>query len=322
MNVKTRTAVACALTLGVAGCGTSDPVAKISDPVVPIARVAPANPLPLVVAARPQPKLAVTLDGKALSMVSALAWKLRDGNAKVVVSSVPLSCAEVTGDGRALHDGEVAFDLEIGPLLQPDGTRAMRLRDTYFRGFTRQQALPVTTTGDASPDQPTTIVVDFMTYDMATPAHTIVAKGTIDAVGCAKPAETHVVPPLPLEMPATLEIAGVKLPIRGAMISHGKSPDLRLTTGGEGCDSKPFYSSSPLELRLTWFDPTQPEIGQVTVDGQLIGTQDIDQTYDKKKVVVTPMPIAPGELTLNIDTKIFDYPVKVTGKVTAVSCPQ
>src|SRR5689334_24367853 len=84
-----------------------DQLAKQIDERAEKAKQAPAG------TPRPQDKLAVTYDGKPLAMQSALAWKDERGDVKIVVSSVPLACSEVTGSARMLHDGEVTFDVTV-----------------------------------------------------------------------------------------------------------------------------------------------------------------------------------------------------------------
>ena len=41
-----------------------------------------------------------------------------------------------------------------------------------------------------------------------------------------------------------------------------------------------------------------------------------------RKLTVTPRPLAPGELELSGDIVVSGYPVKLSGKVTAVVCPK
>lgn len=271
---------------------------------------------------RPQPKLTVTYDGKPLAMQSALAWKDERGDTKIVVSSVPLACSEVTGNARMLHDGEVTFDVTVAPLLQPDGRVAPTVRSTYFDGMTSQKDVAATGTGDGSAAQPTTIDVDFQTTGAAQPAHQLAVKGTIDALGCETAAAKEPPAPLPPEQAATIEIAGKKLPVRGARVSAvGDWPQLELTTGGESCQQVPHQQDSELRVTLTWFKKDKPEVSQVSLAGTKIKNV-MDQTYDKKKIVVKPAPPVPGPIELHADIKVMEYPVKIDGKVTAVACPK
>jgi hypothetical protein len=271
---------------------------------------------------RPQAGLTVTVDGAAVPMTSAVAWKHADGSVRLLVSSAPLVCADVTGDMRVLRDGEVSFQLTAGQALQPDGSRAGQLRSMYFDGMTRQRPAPAALTGDGADGQPTTLAVDFeikgVEMGADRPARTLVAKGTVDALGCPAPASKA--PPLPPPMDATLEIAGYKLPIRGARYElRGGWRSLELTTGSESCERKGGEVPGELGLQMTWFKEG-PEVSQIDVTGTLLA-QAGDQTFDKAKVTVSPNPGGPGELTLAADVTIGGYPVKLAGKVNAVVCP-
>ena len=310
------------------GCGKSkqqqaeekvDQLAKQVDDK--LAAQKPRGPAPTGTP-RPQPKLAVTLDGKPVAMQQALAWKDERGDLRVTVSSVPVGCDEVTGSMRRRHDDEVSFDVTVAQLLQPDGTLAPTIRSTYYDGMTSQKDVATTATGDGTPGQPTTLDVDFQTTGAAQPEHQLAAKGTIDALGCAAAAPSEPPPPLPPAMPATLEVAGKKLPVRGARLSMvGSWPQLELTTGGESCKHVPHEQDSELRITLTWFDKAKPEVSQVSLAGTRVKNL-MDQTYDKKKITVKPTPPVAGELALHADIKVMEYPVKLDGKVTAVACPK
>ena len=298
-------------------CGKSqEPEQKVAPPQAAAKPAGPAG------TPRPQTKLTVAYDGKPLAMQSALAWRDERGDTKIVVSSVPLACSEVTGNARMLHDGEVTFELTVAPLLQPDGTVAPTVRSTYFDGMTSQKDVAAAGAGDGAPGQPTTIDVDFQTTGAAQPAHQLAVKGTIDALGCTAAAAKEPPAPLPPEQAATIEIAGKKLPVRGARVSAvGDWPQLELTTGGESCERVPRQQDSGLRVTLTWFKKDKPEVSQVSLAGTQIKNV-MDQTYDKKKIVVKPAPPVPGPVEIHADIKVMEYPVKIDGKVTAVACPK
>lgn len=272
--------------------------------------------------ARPQAKLTVTLDGKPVPMANALAWKTWDGQTRITVSSVAVGCDEVTGDMRRLHDGEVTFDVLLASALQPDGVQKPMLRETWFGGMTQgmlTDLIPVT--GDGAPGQPITAEVAFETESAGQEKHKLTVKGTIDALGCAVAARKDQ-PALPPPMAGTIEIAGKKLPIRFAKVDTSRDwPSLELYTGGEGCKQVPFAPASELRVTMTWFDKAKPEVSQVTIGGSVLGDAS-DQTFDKKKLTVTPMPLAPGELELSGDLVVSNFTVKLAGKVTTVACPK
>ena len=269
---------------------------------------------------RPQTKLTVTLDGKTVTMATALAWRSWDGTIQLTASSVPVTCEEVTGDSRALHDGEVTFDVSAAPSLKADGTFAGEIRSTYFSGANTQRSKATTLTGDGTPGAATTMDVDFETKSAGANQQTLVVKGTVDALGCAskgKPAAA-----LPPAMPATVDIASQKLPVRSARWStRGDIRELELFTGSESCKPLPFAKPSDLRVRFVWLRPSEAKVSQIDIDGALL-TPKADQTFDAKKVTFKPLPTGPGEVELHADIKVSGYPVKVDGTVTITECPK
>src|SRR5579862_3687104 len=105
---------------------------------------------------RPQSKLTVTYDGKPVAMATALAWRRNDGSYEVTASSVPVGCGEVTGEMRAMYDGEVTFDVIAGANLGPDGKLQPVIRQWSFDASTHADTKLATGTGDGAPGQPTT----------------------------------------------------------------------------------------------------------------------------------------------------------------------
>jgi hypothetical protein len=272
---------------------------------------------------RPQSKLTVTYDGKPVQMATALAWKRYDGSYEITASSVPVGCGEVTGEMRSLYNNEVTFDVIAGANLGPDGKLQPVIRQWSFDASTHADTKPATGTGDGAPGQSTTLDLDFTEKGVAMsgPSHEITVKGTVDALGCDAPPK-KAAPPLPPEQPATIEIAGKKLAVRGATYSMvGDWPSLELTTGGETCEHKMYEAASDFRISLTWFKKDDPNVSQVSLGGQLLPNK-MDQTFDKKKLTVKPVPSGPGEVELHGDIKVMDYPVKLDGKVTAVVCPK
>jgi hypothetical protein len=119
-------------------------------------------------------------------------------------------------------------------------------------------------------------------------------------------------------MPAAIEIAGKKLPVRGAQISSsGSWQHLKLTTGGETCKS--WSNSGELSVEISWKDKADKEPFQVSISGTLVKNS-ADQLFDKKKLKVTPSPAVPGEVEIEGDITVMKFPVKISGKVTAVDC--
>jgi hypothetical protein len=218
-----------------------------------------------------------------------------------------------------MYDGEVTFGLTLGKILQPDGTLATEIKSTYYSGMTNQISQGMSaTTGDAAPKSTFTAEVDFKTSSAGKDNQHLVVTGTIDALGCEPGKPTGDKSALPAEMPATIEIAGKKLPIRGAQISSNLGwVHLKLTTGGETCKSS--SNRGDLSVEISWKDKADKEPFQVTLGGNLVPMSS-DQTFDKKKLTVKPTPVVPGDIEIAGDITVMKYPVKLAGKVTAVEC--
>lgn len=270
---------------------------------------------------RPQPKLELTLDGKPIKAATALAYKLRDGHVRVMVSTVPVSCDQATADLRTIYNGEVEFEVDLASQLQPDGSKKLTIVQTSFEGSTHVKPEVTNGSGDGVKDQSTTVDINLEMTSVSKP-RTITAKGTVDAIGCEAPVPSGKAPkPLPDEMPATLRIAGVKLPIRSVRFRPGKWPELELSTGGETCAREAGERDGEFVVTLTWLDAAKPQVSQVTLAGTMLPTA-MDQTFDKAKIVVDPSPPNDKTTSIKLDGAItaYGYPLEVHGTVTPQQC--
>lgn len=271
---------------------------------------------------RRQTKLTVTRDGQPVAIEQALAWLDTNGTLKFTASSVAVGCDEVTGTMRRHYDGEVTFDVSVGSVLQPDGSRRGMIKQTYFEGMTNQRDAETVVSGGGAPGQSSTVEVDFTSTGVGKDKHALVVKGTIDALGCEVTATKQTPPALPPEMPATLEIAGKKLAIRGARLTKvGDWPQLSLTTGGEACKPAAGAVEGELRVELTWMKKDDPVPGQITLGGSIMKPV-MDQRFDRKKLSIKPAPPVAGEVEIKGDIVAGGYPVKLDGKVTVVECPK
>jgi hypothetical protein len=268
---------------------------------------------------RPQAKLDVKLDGKAVAMQQALAWKRPDGSIHFTVSSVPVSCGQVTGDMRMLFPNEVNFDVTEASQLQPDGSIKPVITQTYFSGMTHSEPKLATGTGDGTVGQPSTIDVDFELKNAAGD-RAIAVKGTIDALGCEPPKVAKPVPMGSTEQASWLVIAGKRLQVGNAYVEPGDAPTLVLTTGKETCKHAAGEKQGEFVLRLTWFKKDDPTVSQIQLGGTMLPSA-IDQTFDKKAISVNPGP--PTKITqvlMSADIKVSGYPVKIEGNVVPDIC--
>jgi hypothetical protein len=269
---------------------------------------------------RPQTKLDVTVDGKPVKMQVAYAVKDPGGLVRFVVSSVPLSCEDITGNGRFIYDGEVTFEATVANQLQPDGSFKPALTSWEFEGSSHQETKPTTGTGDGSVDAVSTADVDFTVKGASKDGQTLVAKGTIDAIGCTpKPASA---PPRmhPASAGLTMTIAGKKFPVKNALIDPADWPSLMLTSGGETCAHEAGEEPGEIVLRFTWFKKDKPEVSQITLGGTALPNA-MDQTFDKKAVTFEPAPpTAIKQTKVSVHTKVMGYPVEIEGSITPDLC--
>lgn len=262
---------------------------------------------------RPQKDLTVTVDGKPVEMITALAWKTPEGKTEIELSSVPLGCADVAGNGRAIADGEVTFGVSFKPMLEKDGTIVQHFGGAQFSGMNQMVSVPAKVTGDGAEGKSTTAEIEVEITSASKPERALVAKGKIDAIGC--PAPKGELPALPPPTDLVLEIAGKKFPVRSAaIIEEPDRTSFTLYTGGEDCKGSGTSGDAGFEVI---FEKGKP--WQLAIRGAMV-PQALDQTFDKKKVTVKLPAKAPGDVELAVDTAVVGYPVKIKGKVAAQTC--
>ena len=79
----------------------------------------------------------MTVDGNAVGLVSAFAWKAPDGIVTVLGFNRPSSCKEATAGMREVKPGEESFTAAIVQTLQPDGSFQAQLASASYSGNTR-----------------------------------------------------------------------------------------------------------------------------------------------------------------------------------------
>ncbi len=318
MSVGPRiAALACPLLLIACSSPTSTTGSSASNAAASSASSAQKKP---AAAPRPQKALTVTVDGKAIPMVAALARKRADGAQEISVFSVPQDCSLLEHDGHEMSPGE--FNVTLGQRLAPDGAITTVVASSWYEGMTRSDLnVPTKTTGEWAPGKPFGVDVDFTSDSAGANKTALVAKGTIDALVCPDeaPRADSPAPKLPEPMKATLEIAKKSLPIRSAGLKKdGERVDLILSTGGDACSWK--EAKGELMITFAYQHAKDDAPWQATLGGTLPSAS-MDQTFDKKKVKITPRPDAPGAYELQAELEVVKYPVKISGTVDAKLCP-
>lgn len=269
---------------------------------------------------RPQKALAVTVDGKSIAMVAALARRRADGVQEISVFSVPQDCSVLEQNGHEMSAGE--FNVDLGQHLAPDGSITTVVTSSWYEGMSRSDlGLPTKTTGEWAPGKSFGVDVDITSESAGADKKTLAAKGTIDALVCPdEPARADApAPKLPEPMKATLEVAKKALPIRSAGLKKdGERVDLVLSTGGDACSWK--EAKGELMITFAYEHAKDDAPWQVTLGGTLPSAA-MDQTFDKKKVKITPRPDGAGTYALQAELDVVKYPIKITGSVDAKPCP-
>ena len=300
-------------------CGgeNSSSSSSAKSSAAPAASSAAAKPQ---AAPNPQSKLVATLDGKPVSMVTALAFPESGGRTTIEVSSVPLSCADYSGNGRMLAKDEVNFSFSVGEFLHDDGKFGPALRSSYFSGMNQMLTTPVKSSGSTAEGGTFSVELDFSTQSVGDNKQTLAVKGTVEAKACPAKKVTGEPPKLPAAMPATLEIGGKSLPIRSAGIEKdGDRIKLILSTGGDACPKASNVVRGELTSTVIFEANEEAKLRELRIWGE-IAPQALDQTVDAKKVVVTPKLAGAGSYELAIDEEVVKFNVKAKGKVEAVLC--
>ncbi len=249
----------------------------------------------------PQAHLTVMKGGKPVAMQGAIAAQLPGGGLAIRASSAPLGCADIT-EAYVIKPDAIDLDLQTGAQLQADGTtRTMLTRIIGVQG----EPVPVKLAGDGAAGGKVTLDVD---VDASWTGLT--AKGTIEAIGCGpttyKPSE-----PVAPAMPATITIAGKKLPVRGARWD-GDSGYIELATG-DACKH-----DGELMVALAYANKTTSP--DVFIRGSLIH-ETRDTKIARREVTLSPaQPTGPGALDVHADLVVDDYPIQIDGHVTTIAC--
>ncbi len=314
-----------AVTLG--GCDRK--AARSEAPAATTRSSAAKRPARPSAPARPQERLTASVDGKARTFQSAFAWMTADGTMRVSLSTAPRSCAEVTSSMIEALPDEALVELFLGKHLAPDGRFEGVVTQTYFDGSTiAGNVAKAEVHGDASVGKSTTVKVELALEGLAlgdSPKRKVKLDGTIDALGCPAPkGAAKREPPQPPAQGATLEIAGQKLPIVGvALEQKPDGRDLVLSSGGVSCDGFAHATNAALVVTLH-YRAKGDSAWQEDVGGDWIGNQQSDQSFADGKLVAAPSRAPEGaetiELALSGKAKIMDYPVALSGKVTARVC--
>lgn len=281
--------------------------------------------------------LAVTLDGKPVKFVSAIAAK--DGDeVRIYLASYPRTCEEQIGgsSARSSTPDDVDSELRIVPYFAPEGF-GWGLRGSYLH-----RTEPGTTTSASTQTEKedgafamaagvdfaavavagatTEVPLDYKTGD----GDMFTVKGTVKVTGCGPIKRAPDPAPAPLG-DATLTLAGKALPIGGAGLITKKDGTRELQLGThpvkcvDGSDSTSTRSNAQVTLTFSKAGVlTHAKRGGYWVDWGV-------NQADKIGLTATPNRAPAGAKTLAVklggETTIDKLPVALAGTVDAIVCP-
>lgn len=337
MTTSTVTMVVGALVAGALGCSKSEPKGaapegKAPEPVPAADAGATASGVDAgtaagSAAAKPeatppaaQPGITVTLDGKPVPIQGALAFDERQGTAVVYLTNYPQTCKDRVSLARSSQETDVEIKLRVGAYVAKDGTKGWALRGTYYGGTSSEKESGGTPLPDAKVDPAAGATFALpLAYDH----DKLAMKGSVQVTGCGEDPRFKLDPdPTPVG-DGTIELAGHTLPIGGAglIVDRDGYRKLELSTHPVKCVEGSDYTSSrgDVELELVW-DKAGTLI-RVERDGRWVDWG-VTQTGT---IGLTASPNRPAGKTMTIklggSAEVGDYPVKLAGKVTAITCP-
>lgn len=301
-----------AFALLLAACGTAD-----EEALPPTERAAPQTPVPAGAAT-------ISVEGEARPVGSAFAWR-HDGAVRLLASTAERTCGDVQARSRSREDDEVIFDLRLLENLTPDGRLFWRVSSFHAGGgiqFWDEREVPVE--GEVAPGEPFAVTLAVGTYGDGFPdrrqRHVRLA-GRVEAQGCPPVAGRERDDPGPvLERPqdATLEVAGHRLPIVGALM---RGDDLVLSTAPASCDDH-LNRGAPAILELGHGGHIggqrlrSANLSGRWFDGNLI------EASDRLGLSFTVRPAGEGRVRARVEgsATVRDYPVSLSGELVALDC--
>jgi hypothetical protein len=267
------------------------------------------------VAANAGPHIDVDVGGGPLPFASAFVWHTANGALAFDISNEKHATCDSVRDAHRTHGkNEDNLAGTIEDALLPDGKSAKNLHTLMFVDEDLLADVPVKVTGSG---KSMTIAFDFKrSHRGAAGPFDLSAKGSVVAKVCPAAPAPKDLDPLPAEMPATIELAGKKLAVRGAHLqSAGDTRALILLTGGEACKESSRDVRSELIVGLVWDKAADQTITTINLAGRwMAGIQ------RQVVSVAHAAPASDGEVEVHVTAKVAGYPVKIDGKVKPVAC--
>ncbi len=295
----------------VCACGKSDSADKgggmvkaKGEALPPPTEVVPAEP------AKPPPLagLKVTAGGKPVAMLEAYIKRLPAQRYSVFVTDQKSSCEELMSSLYSSHPGEHTLLAELGHRLAPDGTLSSQVIQFFDKGGNEPKPgskVTVTEKGDQAE-----LALDVTAGELD-------AHGTFTAKQCGDAeVDKSGIPKAKHPSEATIEVAGHKLPLVGAIM---RGNDVTLSTGQKDCSTTTQWAELILtreggswKLHGEWL--AQEAGNYVSPDDKMAGVKVKRGAKGKSDDGPTV------QLELSGKGKAGDYPVALAGTIEALDC--
>ncbi|HZO12598.1 MAG TPA: hypothetical protein VFB62_05055 [Polyangiaceae bacterium] len=173
------------------------------------------------------PGLKATLDHKPLPLRTALAYSRGGAALHITLSTHPITCKDIGGEGTVRLAGETTVDVTLAPRLLPDGNSDWRVMRARLGPVTRQGDLGSAKVTAFDPRKPVSGELELAVIFPPPEAHTLNLAGRIQAEGCGlRPysLDAKVRPQKDLR----IELAGKAILAHGASVTRRRDGDLML----------------------------------------------------------------------------------------------
>lgn len=283
----------------------------------------------------PDSPLVVQVDGRAVPIVSALAATSGGEAVSIVLSTRKLDCAATERTWQRLAKDETRVGFTIAPqLVEPDGhgnfarppSPRLRVASAHWPGGLTTQADGIATlsSGAAAPGAHRRLAVTYATSfgpvgeDADAGVSTLSVRGAIAIRGCGD----HPPAGAPrAQDDLDVEVAGARLPIRGAFLRQDDDGKyLLLTSGAASCPG--LLDDFPWDYSVIVRDVASDQ-RQITVEGATLSSH----LYMSPRIVFDLLPPSLAAATDTADVRVDDggdltrMPLRIHGIVHAKRCP-
>lgn len=264
------------------------------------------------------PGLKATLDHKPLPLRTALAYSRGGAALHITLSTHPITCKDIGGEGTVRLAGETTVDVTLAPRLLPDGNSDWRVMRARLGAVTRQGDLGSAKVTAFDPRKPVNGELDLAVIFPPPEAHSLNLVGRIQAEGCGlRPysLDAKVRPQKDLR----IELAGKPILVHGASVTRRPDGDFTLlfTSEPHACAIGARGSDFAVTLQLS----STGEAKRARVEGYSLPKL-VEGKVEGMAVRFDAAGDAGVRLELAGTTEINGYRLLLDGNAEAESCPE